>query len=165
MGEEECNIALSLAIGERKRSKSEDSSKGASDANGGGARKKLRLSKEQLALLEDSFRAHNTLYPVQKQELAQQLNLRPRQVEVWFQNRRARCKLKQTEVDCEYLKRCCESLTDENHRLKRELMELRSAMPAVSLPFNVPIPRAVAALRMCPSCERIATDRDEKRKA
>lgn len=69
-----------------------------------------------------------------------------------------RCKLKQTEVDCEYLKRCCESLTDENRRLKRELMELRSAMPAVS--FNIPIPRAVAALRMCPSCERTATDRD-----
>jgi homeobox-leucine zipper protein len=31
---------------------------------GGGARKKLRLSKEQSAFLEDSFKAHSTLTPV-----------------------------------------------------------------------------------------------------
>jgi len=31
---------------------------------GGGTRKKLRLSKEQSAFLEDSFKAHSTLSPV-----------------------------------------------------------------------------------------------------
>jgi hypothetical protein len=31
---------------------------------GGGARKKLRLSKEQSAFLEDSFKEHSTLTPV-----------------------------------------------------------------------------------------------------
>ena len=50
----------------------------------------------------------------QKNGLAKQLDLSARQVEVWFQNRRARTKLKQTEADCELLKRCCESLTAEN---------------------------------------------------
>jgi homeobox-leucine zipper protein len=54
------------------------------------SRKKLRLTKEQSAVLEDCFRAHSTLNPHQKQALATQLGLRPRQVEVWFQNRRAR---------------------------------------------------------------------------
>ncbi|KAJ7962008.1 Homeobox associated leucine zipper protein [Quillaja saponaria] len=83
-------------------------SRGSDDEDGGGgdaSRKKLRLSKEQALVLEETFKEHNTLNPKQKQALAKMLNLRPRQVEVWFQNRRARTKLKQTEVDCEYLKR------------------------------------------------------------
>ncbi|XP_062098904.1 homeobox-leucine zipper protein HAT22-like isoform X2 [Humulus lupulus] len=58
-------------------------------------RKKLRLTKRQSALLEDTFKEHNTLNPKQKQDLARQLNLRPRQVEVWFQNRRARFRPRQ----------------------------------------------------------------------
>ncbi|MQM04629.1 hypothetical protein Taro_037431 [Colocasia esculenta] len=122
----------------------------------GGARKKLRLTNEQSTLLEHSFRERNTLTPTQKQELAERLNLRPRQVEVWFQNRRARTKLKQTEVDCEFLKKCCESLSDENRRLKKELQELRSIKPA-GPPFYVHLPKA-ATLNMCPSCERIAAE-------
>ncbi|KAE9613086.1 hypothetical protein Lal_00027786 [Lupinus albus] len=115
------------------------------------ARKKLRLTKEQSALLEESFKQHNTLNPKQKQALARQLHLRPRQVEVWFQNRRARTKLKQTEVDCEFLKKCCETLTDENKRLKKELQELKTLKQAQ--PMYMPMP--AATLSMCPSCERI----------
>ncbi|KAG2242848.1 hypothetical protein Bca52824_095310 [Brassica carinata] len=96
------------------------------DEEGVSARKKLRLTKQQSALLEESFKVHSTLNPKQKQVLARQLNLRPRQVEVWFQNRRARTKLKQTEVDCEFLKKCCETLTDENRRLQKELQDLKA---------------------------------------
>ncbi|KAG6430912.1 hypothetical protein SASPL_108986 [Salvia splendens] len=91
-------------------------------------RKKLRLTRDQTTLLEDSFREHTTLNTAQKQSLAEKLNLKPRQVEVWFQNRRARSKLKQTEVECEVLKKNCERLTDENRRLKREVLELRSSL-------------------------------------
>jgi len=152
--------------------------RGASDdeADGGSTtRKKLRLSKEQSALLEESFKDHSTLNPKQKNALAKQLNLRPRQVEVWFQNRRARTKLKQTEVDCEVLKRCCENLSEENRRLQKELQELRALKLAVvaTTPractaaavidahgFSSYMQRPVlsaATLTMCPSCERVAT--------
>ncbi|KAK8580489.1 hypothetical protein V6N13_143574 [Hibiscus sabdariffa] len=117
----------------------------------GSPRKKLRLSKEQSAILEDSFKEHSTLNPKQKQALAEQLNLRPRQVEVWFQNRRARTKLKQTEVDCELLKKCCETLTEENKRLHKELQELKSLKLTASYYMQLP----AATLTMCPSCEKV----------
>ncbi|KAM3275679.1 hypothetical protein ACQJBY_044192 [Aegilops geniculata] len=129
-------------------------SRGSDEDDGGSARKKLRLSKEQAAFLEESFKEHSTLNPRQKVALAKQLNLRPRQVEVWFQNRRARTKLKQTEVDCEYLKRCCETLTEENRRLQKELAELR-ALKTVH-PFYMHLP--ATTLSMCPSCERVASN-------
>ncbi|KAG7539996.1 Homeobox domain [Arabidopsis thaliana x Arabidopsis arenosa] len=121
------------------------------DEEGVSARKKLRLTKQQSAVLEDSFKLHSTLNPKQKQNLARQLNLRPRQVEVWFQNRRARTKLKQTEVDCEILKKCCETLTDENRRLQKELQDLKALK--LSQPFYMHMP--AATLTMCPSCERL----------
>ncbi|XP_009775231.1 homeobox-leucine zipper protein HAT22-like [Nicotiana sylvestris] len=121
------------------------------DDDGSNARKKLRLTKAQSALLEESFKQHSTLNPKQKQDLARDLNLRPRQVEVWFQNRRARTKLKQTEVDCEFLKKCCATLTEENRRLHKELQELKAVKIAQPLYMQLP----AATLTMCPSCERI----------
>ncbi|CAO2822130.1 unnamed protein product [Amaranthus hypochondriacus] len=124
---------------------------GSDDEENGSSKKKLRLSKQQSAFLEQSFKEHHTLNPKQKLALAKQLNLRPRQIEVWFQNRRARTKLKQTEVDCEYLKNCCETLTEENRRLQKELQEFRALK--TSQPFYMQLP--ATTLTMCPSCERV----------
>ncbi|XP_068635654.1 homeobox-leucine zipper protein HOX11-like [Aristolochia californica] len=129
------------------------SSRCSDEEEAGSTRKKLRLSKEQSCYLEESFKEHPTLNPKQKLALAKQLNLRPRQVEVWFQNRRARTKLKQTEVDCQYLKRCCESLTEENRRLQKELQDLK-ALKTPTNPFRMHVP--ATTLTMCPSCERIS---------
>ncbi|XP_062230217.1 homeobox-leucine zipper protein HOX2-like [Phragmites australis] len=126
------------------------------DEDGAGGRKKLRLSKDQAAVLEECFKTHSTLNPKQKVALANRLGLRPRQVEVWFQNRRARTKLKQTEVDCEYLKRWCERLADENKRLEKELTDLR-ALKAAPSPAAAALQPSSTMLTMCPSCRRVAT--------
>ncbi|GMH26654.1 hypothetical protein Nepgr_028497 [Nepenthes gracilis] len=129
------------------------SSRGVSDEEDGDtSRKKLRLSRDQSAILEDIFKEHNTLNPKQKLALAKRLGLRPRQVEVWFQNRRARTKLKQTEVDCDFLKRCCEQLTEENKRLQKEVQDLRALKLSPQFYMQMTPP---TTLTMCPSCERV----------
>eukprot|EP00253_Pinus_taeda_P020123 PITA_20123 len=115
----------------------------------GSSTKKLRLSREQCARLEESFRKNTIPEPKEKQTLALQLNLRPRQVEVWFQNRRARTKLKQTEVDRELLKRYNELLADENRKLHTELEKLKA------LKMSPPL-RSASTLTMCPSCGRVS---------
>ncbi|XP_074586682.1 homeobox-leucine zipper protein HAT14-like [Curcuma longa] len=132
-------------------SRSEDSEAtetgGVKEASG---KKKLRLSKEQLALLEHNFTEHNVLNSKRKQELASRLNIQPRQVEVWFQNRRARTKLKQTEGDCKSLKKWCEKLREENQKLREEIEELRSRNSTHESPIHMQMP----TLNMCQSCRR-----------
>ncbi|KAJ1257886.1 hypothetical protein BS78_10G030400 [Paspalum vaginatum] len=142
---------VSSGSGSAKRAAERSAGSGDEDDDGA-ARKKLRLSKDQAAVLEECFKTHHTLTPKQKVALASSLGLRPRQVEVWFQNRRARTKLKQTEVDCEYLKRWCEQLAEENRRLGKEVAELRAlnaAAPAAAPPLTT--------LTMCLSCRRVAS--------
>uniref|UniRef100_A0ACD5Z6T4 Uncharacterized protein n=1 Tax=Avena sativa TaxID=4498 RepID=A0ACD5Z6T4_AVESA len=126
-----------------------------SDGDGGdaanGSRKKLRLTGEQAALMEKSFRAHNVLSHGEKHDLARELGLNPRQVEVWFQNRRARTKLKQTELDCELLRRWCEQLSDDNARLRQELAIARSSS---SSPFLSRLTAAATVNAACSSCNK-----------
>ncbi|XP_074571896.1 homeobox-leucine zipper protein HAT22-like [Curcuma longa] len=119
-----------------------------------GARKKLRLSKEQAALLEDMFKDHSTLNSKQKQALARQLKLLPRQVEVWFQNRRARTKLKKTQVEREILRKCCDALREENKRLRKELHELKSTKCSATWLTQPPH----AAFVICSSCKKVINE-------
>ncbi|RWW38730.1 hypothetical protein BHE74_00056015 [Ensete ventricosum] len=60
-------------------------------------------------------------------------------------------------MECEYLKRCFGSLTEENRRLHREVEELRAlrvAPPTVLSPHTrQPLP--ASSLTMCPRCERV----------
>lgn len=66
-----------------------------------------------------------------------------------------RTKLKQTEVDCEFLKRCCEKLSNENRRLKKELRDLRSVkLPTPPPSFYLQFQRRAAEFTaVCPSGE------------
>ena len=68
-----------------------------------------------------------------------------------------RTKLKQTEVDCEVLKRCCENLTEENRRLQKEVQELRALKLSPQFYMQMTPP---TTLTMCPSCERVAVPSD-----
>ena len=70
-----------------------------------GGEKKRRLNVEQVRTLEKNFELANKLEPERKIQLARALGLQPRQVAIWFQNRRARWKTKQLEKDYDVLKR------------------------------------------------------------
>uniref|UniRef100_A0A1J3EYU0 Homeobox-leucine zipper protein n=1 Tax=Noccaea caerulescens TaxID=107243 RepID=A0A1J3EYU0_NOCCA len=93
--------------------------------------KKRRLTIDQVNLLEKSFEEENKLEPERKIELAKKLGLPQRQVAVWFQNRKARCKIKQIERDYHILKACYDSLLakhesviSENEKLKSKVLTL-----------------------------------------
>nr|XP_043606934.1 homeobox-leucine zipper protein HOX21-like [Erigeron canadensis] len=93
--------------------------------------KKRRLNLEQVKALEKSFELGNKLEPERKTQLARALGLQPRQVAIWFQNRRARWKTKQLEKDYDVLKRQFESVKADNDALKNLNKKLHAELLAV----------------------------------
>jgi len=98
------------------------------EAGGHVTEKKRRLSGDQVKALEKNFEVENKLEPERKVKLAQELGLQPRQVAVWFQNRRARWKTKQLERDYgvlkanyDSLKRNFDALQHDNDALLKEV--------------------------------------------
>ncbi|XP_057514287.1 homeobox-leucine zipper protein HAT5-like [Actinidia eriantha] len=88
--------------------------------------KKRRLSPDQVRFLERSFEVENKLEPERKIQLAKDLGLQPRQVAIWFQNRRARWKTKQLEKDYQVLESSFNSLRAEYDSLLKEKDKLKS---------------------------------------
>ncbi|KAJ8549922.1 hypothetical protein K7X08_033629 [Anisodus acutangulus] len=95
--------------------------------------KKRRLNLEQVKALERSFEIGNKLEPERKMQLARALGLKPRQIAIWFQNRRARCKIKQLEKDHEILKRQCDKIKADNDALKTQNKKLHSELQLLTL--------------------------------
>ncbi|KAM7518552.1 hypothetical protein LguiB_017514 [Lonicera macranthoides] len=91
-----------------------------SEEYGQSAEKKRRLSVEQVKALEAIFELDNKLDPERKVKLAQELGLQPRQVSIWFQNRRARWKTKILERDYNNLKANYEALKRNYQKLEKE---------------------------------------------
>ncbi|XP_031128878.1 putative homeobox-leucine zipper protein ATHB-51 [Ipomoea triloba] len=102
---------------------------GGIEKNGLGSHdKKKRLTTEQLDALEKSFEEEIKLDPERKMRLAKELGLHPRQIAVWFQNRRARWKAKQLERLCDSLKHEFELVSREKQKLEEEVVALRSIL-------------------------------------
>ncbi|XP_060212211.1 homeobox-leucine zipper protein ATHB-12-like [Lycium barbarum] len=79
-----------------------------------------RFSDEQVKVLESMFKQKTKLEPRKKLELARDLGLQPRQVAIWFQNRRARWKSKQIEHEYRLLKSEFDNLAMQFESLKKE---------------------------------------------
>ncbi|XP_071720684.1 uncharacterized protein [Rutidosis leptorrhynchoides] len=95
-----------------------------------GEKKKI-LNIEQFKALEKSFELGDKLEPERKRQLARELGLQPRQVAIWFQNRRARYKTKQLEKDSNVLKRQFDEIKAENGALKNHNNKLQAQLMAL----------------------------------
>ncbi|XP_019182987.1 PREDICTED: homeobox-leucine zipper protein ATHB-16-like [Ipomoea nil] len=112
-----------------------DEEEGGGGGGGGVGEKKRRLGVHQVKALEKYFDMENKLEPERKVKLAQEIGLQPRQVAIWFQNRRARWKTKQLERDYgvlkanyDSLKRSYETLQHDNQDLLEQIRELKGKM-------------------------------------
>ncbi|KAH6838222.1 homeobox 7 [Perilla frutescens var. hirtella] len=84
-----------------------------------------RFSDEQIKSLESTFKLETKLEPRKKLQIARDLCLQPRQVAIWFQNKRARWKSKQIEQEYRVLKSNYDTLSVEFDELKREKQSLQ----------------------------------------
>ncbi|KAJ0726928.1 putative transcription factor homeobox-WOX family [Helianthus annuus] len=114
-----CLIMIRFCLGEvvkpRRRRK-----KNKTVANSSGFRKR-KLSDEQVSMLEQNFGDEHKLESERKDRIAAELGLDPRQVAVWFQNRRARWKSKKMEEEYSKLKTEHDSTVLEKCRLETEV--------------------------------------------
>ncbi|XP_061372872.1 homeobox-leucine zipper protein ATHB-12-like [Gastrolobium bilobum] len=82
--------------------------------------KNKRFSDKQIKSLESMFETEPSLEPIKKLQLARELGLQPRQVAIWFQNKRARWKSKQLEQDYIILRANYNNLASQFDALKKE---------------------------------------------
>ncbi|KAK8565663.1 hypothetical protein V6N13_020747 [Hibiscus sabdariffa] len=85
---------------------------------------KRRFSDEQIKSLESMFESETRLEPRKKLQVAKELGLQPRQVAIWFQNKRARWKSKQLERDYSILQANYDNLAAKYGSLKKEKQAL-----------------------------------------
>uniref|UniRef100_A0A0E0EU30 Homeobox-leucine zipper protein n=1 Tax=Oryza meridionalis TaxID=40149 RepID=A0A0E0EU30_9ORYZ len=97
---------------------------GKGGGGGGAADRKKRFSEEQIKSLESMFATQTKLEPRQKLQLARELGLQPRQVAIWFQNKRARWKSKQLEREYSALRDDYDALLCSYESLKKEKLAL-----------------------------------------
>ncbi|KAF8379943.1 hypothetical protein HHK36_027408 [Tetracentron sinense] len=91
-----------------------------------------RFSDEQIRSLEFMFESESKLEPQKKLQMARELGLQPRQVAIWFQNRRARWKSKQLERDYSILRTNFDTLASKFESMKKEKQSLLTQLQKLS---------------------------------
>ncbi|CAH8264939.1 unnamed protein product [Arabidopsis lyrata] len=97
-----------------------------SNSFNGKEKRKKKMTSEQLKFLETSFQEEIKLNPDRKMKLSKEIGLQPRQIAVWFQNRKARWKNKQLEHLYESLRQEFDVVSREKELLQEELTQLKS---------------------------------------
>ncbi|XP_073030870.1 homeobox-leucine zipper protein ATHB-52-like [Primulina eburnea] len=97
---------------------------------------KKRLNQEQVGILETNFCFNNKLDPDRKHQLALELGVPPRQVSIWYQNKRAREKNQSLETDHRALQQRLENVLAENTSLRGEVERLRGELCKIQELFN-----------------------------
>ncbi|KAK8500415.1 hypothetical protein V6N12_013939 [Hibiscus sabdariffa] len=85
---------------------------------------KRKFTDEQIKSLELMFESETRLEPGKKMEVAKELGLHPRQVSIWFQNKRARWKSKQLQRDYTILQQNYSTLASKLESLIKEKQAL-----------------------------------------
>ncbi|KAG6397834.1 hypothetical protein SASPL_139283 [Salvia splendens] len=89
---------------------------------------KKRLNEEQVRLLEASFDAAKKLEPERKFQLARDLRVPPRQIAIWYQNKRARWKNQSLELDHGVSQVRLEAALADKRELEKEVDMLRAEL-------------------------------------
>lgn len=100
-----------------------------------------RFTNQQIKSLETIFQFESKLEPRKKLQVAKDLGLQPRQVAIWFQNKRARWKSKQIEKDYSILKASYDSLSSKYDLLNIEnqslTQQVQSVKPVSSCSYTI----------------------------
>lgn len=102
------------------------------------SKNKKRFSDEQIRCLEVMFECETKLEPKKKVQVARELGLQPRQVAIWFQNKRARWKSKHIEKEYTKLLGNYNNLASQFENLKKEKQALLSQ---VNFIINLFVPK------------------------
>ena len=89
---------------------------------------KKRLNQEQVKLLEASFDSTKKLDLEKKLQLSRELGVPPRQISIWYQNRRARWKNQSMENDYNALQLKLENALSEKMLLEKETKILQGEL-------------------------------------